>query len=575
MPDQKRTAFKRLHFFTGFFTTAADWEQGQQYHLEKRKLHLSGLHTPGIIPGNGEELKVTAAGGLKVAVAPGAALDRDGNLLYLHEKQDNIDVTPPQGQAGRVYICIAYGEDLSDTQHNVDYPEYSGKSRVTENPRIFCGPNPQGVELARIELEPGASAINAPINPASPGLNELDTRYATLAGAVDWQRDRLAQQVAAQGADFTKQLDAQRAELQADYRGQVQRLHERLQKAHEMHLAMQRRHNRALYTPGVLLTEPDALAVLAAGGLDVEVRPGAAFDGGGNELYLDQPVRLSVPPPAAPRRVYIVAAYDDRLSAYFQDLELPFDPPPGAAGSRLRTLQVSLADAAPAPTAGIVLAHIDLAAGATAVSDAADPGRPQTNEIDRRALQPARARAVVEKHLPPELRDRVITLMRTKRGAFAALAERFPAAALAAGDVRQAAINLELLARNESLRPLRLAEVLGIFATLEKDAGDKIQSEYPPVAGKTEFKHYQETVAALGQALYAREDPQVLLNRQDDIVAAAGDLAAVTFHAPEANAGPDQQLSTLADQARVTLDASQSQAYDNQKIARYRWDKEE
>lgn len=43
------TAFQRLNFFTGFFTTADDWNQGQEYHLEKRKLHNRGLHTAGVI----------------------------------------------------------------------------------------------------------------------------------------------------------------------------------------------------------------------------------------------------------------------------------------------------------------------------------------------------------------------------------------------------------------------------------------------------------------------------------------------------------------------------------------------
>ena len=45
----RATEFKRLRFFTGFFTTARDWEAEQNYHLEKLKLHNGGLHTPGII----------------------------------------------------------------------------------------------------------------------------------------------------------------------------------------------------------------------------------------------------------------------------------------------------------------------------------------------------------------------------------------------------------------------------------------------------------------------------------------------------------------------------------------------
>jgi hypothetical protein len=57
------TEFKRLNFFTGFFTTANDWTEGQQYHLEKQKLHNLGLHTPGVVRGVGQELQVEPAGG--------------------------------------------------------------------------------------------------------------------------------------------------------------------------------------------------------------------------------------------------------------------------------------------------------------------------------------------------------------------------------------------------------------------------------------------------------------------------------------------------------------------------------
>ena len=57
-------------------------------------------------------------------------------------------------------------------------------------------------------------------------------------------------------------------------------------------------------------------------------------------------------------------------------------------------------------------------------------------------------------------------------------------------------------------------------------------------------------------------------------MAAARELAKVVFEAPEADAGPDQTIPTLTGQADVKLDASGSQAHDDQKIVRYHWDKE-
>ena len=574
MPSNHRTIFKRLNFFTGFFTTAEDWLQGQEYHLEKRKLHLRGLHTPGIIPGDGEELKVTAGGGLSVRVGSGAALDREGNLLYLPAAK-TIPITLPEDLPKTVYIYIKYAENPTDSQYNVDYPEYSGPARVSENPEITVSPiDPEqfdGVVLASIALQPGVTELIDAANTASPGPNEIDTRAATLAGAVDWRRDALAAQLA-----------AQLAELDAAHLARSQRLHERLQKVHEYHLAKERRHNQGLYRPGLMPDVLDELAVLPVGGLDVEVRPGAALDGAGNELYLDRAIQLSIPPPTAPRRVYILAGYEDRFDAYLKDLESPFDAPLVAAppggdppgGSRYRTLKVKFDDAAPDdPTAWIELAHIDLTAGATEVRLPADPGRPQRNEIDRRSVNWAVSKAAVEPQLPPELPERIIELMRLKRGAFAALDRRFPIPS--AADVRQAAVNLETLARNESLRPKRLAEVLGIFATLEQDVGQEIGAAYPPVVDKPEFKRYQDAVAALAAALYARENAQILLNRQSDVVTAARDLSEVVFKAPDADAGADQKIATLTGEADVTLDAGSSEAHADQKIVRYHWDKEE
>jgi len=321
-----------------------------------------------------------------------------------------------------------------------------------------------------------------------------------------------------------------------------------------------------LYEPGLLPGVLEELAVKPVGGLDVEVRPGAALDWTGNELYLDQGVRLSIPPAATPRRVYVVAGYEDRFGAYLMNLESPFE-------SSDRTAKVSLADAAPDPTAQIELARIDLAADATEIRLPADPGRPQPNEIDRRGLRSACAKAVVEDRLAPELRDRVIEVMRSKRSAFAALNEKFPIPS--AADVRQAAVNIEVLARNESLRPKRLAEVLGIFATLEQDVGQEIGKAYPPVVDKPKFKQYQDAVAALSAALYARENEQVLLNRQSDVTTAARDLAEVVFRAPAAEAGSDQVIPAPTGEADVTLDASASQAHADQKIVRYHWEKEE
>jgi hypothetical protein len=180
--------FKRLNYFTGFFMTAADFTAEQGYFQGKRRLHNRGLHTPGVIRGERQSLKVEAAGGLTVRVLSGAALDGQGNEIYLGEPRtlaiDPGDYTLPR----LVYVAIAYHEELTDHVENVEAPQYSGDTRVAETPRVqvtaIAPDNRTWLELARIDLQPGVTAIANPADPDNLKGNEIDRRYVVWAGAV-------------------------------------------------------------------------------------------------------------------------------------------------------------------------------------------------------------------------------------------------------------------------------------------------------------------------------------------------------------------------------------------------------
>lgn len=178
----------RLNYFTGFFTTARDWNEGQDYHIQKRKLHNRRLHTPGIVAGEGADLRVAAAGGLNVAVLPGAALDGQGNEIYLGEARV-ITIDPSlYTLPGTVYIRATFGEAQTHFVQNMETPQYSGYTRITEQPVIQVTAerpdNSTGIELARIHLQPGGAAISEPSDPMNPLGNEIDRRYVVYAGSV-------------------------------------------------------------------------------------------------------------------------------------------------------------------------------------------------------------------------------------------------------------------------------------------------------------------------------------------------------------------------------------------------------
>jgi hypothetical protein len=191
--------FKRLNFFTGFFTTAQDWLDGQNYHLRKRELHSRGLHTPGVIRGEGEDLRVTATDppSLEVKVRPGVALDLCGRTICLalsvRVKIAQADVDQPK----LVYIGIRYGETPTDVVFNVAEQEFpsQGHTRTTETPEVCAleaadfekpadDPGDQWLELARIQLSSGATQILDHDGQDPPGENVIDRRYVRWAGSV-------------------------------------------------------------------------------------------------------------------------------------------------------------------------------------------------------------------------------------------------------------------------------------------------------------------------------------------------------------------------------------------------------
>jgi hypothetical protein len=184
------SVFKRMNFFTGFFTTAKDWNEGQEYHLKKRRLHNQGLHTPGIVRGLGDGLVVQKDDRAEnaVSISAGVAIDGNGNEICLHQAiSREIDITANQGKT--VYVVIIYSETLTDMVENKDNPRYSGPSTCTETPIVQITtvvPNntTSGVELARIRFSENADSIKDNTDPSTAVEDVVDLSYTLSAGAV-------------------------------------------------------------------------------------------------------------------------------------------------------------------------------------------------------------------------------------------------------------------------------------------------------------------------------------------------------------------------------------------------------
>ncbi len=182
--------YKRLNFFRGFRTTEKDWNDSEQYHNEKRKLHNRMMHGPGIVPHALGGLRVSGRGRgeLAVEVQSGYAVDGSGHDIFLWEpeiKQLNpADFKLPT----TAYLVVRYIEEFSDFISYKENLDFKGHRRVTESAKvewIITEPDLHAeVELARVNLTKDVKRIVDAKDPFNPQANELDLRFVPVAGIV-------------------------------------------------------------------------------------------------------------------------------------------------------------------------------------------------------------------------------------------------------------------------------------------------------------------------------------------------------------------------------------------------------
>jgi len=182
--------YKRINFFTGFQTTADDWNDLVKYQVEKHKLHNRLMHGPGVVPRVMGGLKVSARGraDMSVEVAPGYAVDGDGNEIYIAEPTiktiDPGDFKLPQ----TVYVVAKYVEELTDFVSYRANLEYKGHRRIAEGFKveaIITEPDiTREIELCRVFMTKDVKRITDAKDPLEPKPNEIDLRYVPVAGVV-------------------------------------------------------------------------------------------------------------------------------------------------------------------------------------------------------------------------------------------------------------------------------------------------------------------------------------------------------------------------------------------------------
>jgi hypothetical protein len=305
--------------------------------------------------------------------------------------------------------------------------------------------------------------------------------------------------------------------------------------AERYHIDKRRLHNRMLHSPGVVFGYAGDLRVTARarGDLSVEVQPGYAIDGMGNDLMIfDATIRnINLEEFKLPQTIYIVLRYYEELTdfiAYKENLEYK--------GHRrvLESCKVELSQTEPDITREVELARVYLEKGVNRVRDARDPSNPAPNEIDMRYVQRG---GLSGSMLPGFLRLKLETLLNQVRRAGIEYTRR---GVIGGHDVVQAS-NTALMLLYANLVDLRnVFDIFRLVVDTEGELSLDVDVHHPTIAQKKEFSEYRRQVEILRGLLAENKNNneafQNLLAYQaktaEILMSAVGDLKPVIV-APE------------------------------------------
>ena len=165
-------AFERLHISDGLTIDADRWQQAHRYHRQRQNFYYQALHEPGIVDGLGVALLPDQPDGRWLQIQPGIAIDIEGNPIVVKQPEAfRIESEAPAGQSLQVHLAVNY-VDPDDLRHSPTQSTVVENFRIVEKLQL----DPRDVELCRIQLGPGATQIQTPVNVFSPSANQLDFR---------------------------------------------------------------------------------------------------------------------------------------------------------------------------------------------------------------------------------------------------------------------------------------------------------------------------------------------------------------------------------------------------------------
>lgn len=171
-PYPRLEAFERLHISDGLTINAERWQQAHKYHRQRQNFQYQALHEPGIVYGLGVAPIPDQPDGRLLQIQPGVAIDVQGNPIVVKLPEEfRITSEATAGCTLLVYLVVNY-VDPDDLRRSPTATTVSETFRIVEKLHL----DPNDVELCRIQLLPGVTLIQAPVDGYTPLPNQLDFR---------------------------------------------------------------------------------------------------------------------------------------------------------------------------------------------------------------------------------------------------------------------------------------------------------------------------------------------------------------------------------------------------------------
>jgi len=263
--------------------------------------------------------------------------------------------------------------------------------------------------------------------------------------------------------------------------------------AERYHVEKRKLHNKAFHGVGVVTGwgEEFRVAARGKGDLSVEVFPGYAIDGSGNDIILWKHAILPINKGdyKLPQTIYLVVRFVEEFTdfiAYKQNLEYK--------GHRriAEMCKLEWTELEPNPQSEIELCRVHLTREAVALEMPKNQFDPGSNQIDRRFVPYA---GVAGGFLSAQLVWLLSRLVEQNRRMFTALAR--DQQIISANNVAQAMISLGMLLETGSLGANQVGTILGLISELELDVVSEIEATQPGISAKKDFSIFKRNIEYL------------------------------------------------------------------------------